>query len=298
MGDISGHLAAITAAACWTVSATAFSLAGRRIGSVPVNILRFALAWPAVLCAHRALYGSWWPVGAPAWAWRDLLASGFVGYFLGDLCLFRAFVDIGPRRSLLFMSLVPPLTAVLEAIALHQHWTVRQWLSMSVTVAGIAMVVASRTERQNVPNYRLRGYLLALGGAVAQAIAMVLARHGVPALPGAWSASVLRITSGAVCFGMLAILREDPRRLRRAVADRTAMIAVLVGALAGPLVGVTLVLYALAQIPAGIAQTLTSTSPVLILPVSHWIDRERIGVRAIVGALVACTGVALLLWIQ
>ena len=298
MAEISGHLAAITAAACWTVSATAFSMAGRRIGSVPVNILRFALAWPAVLCVHGALYGSWLPFGAPAWAWRDLLASGFVGYFLGDLCLFRAFVDIGPRRSLLIMSLVPPLTALMETIALHQHLTVRHWMAMGVTVAGIAMVVASRTERQNVPNQCVRGYLLAFGGAVAQATAMVLARHGVPALPGAWSASALRITSGALCFGVLAVLREDPQRLRRAIADRTAMVAVLLGALAGPLVGVTLVLHALARIPAGIAQTLTSTSPVLILPVSHWIDREQIGVRAIVGALIACTGVALLLWIR
>jgi len=45
---------------------------------------------------------------------------------------------------------------------------------------------------------------------------------------------------------------------------------------------------------AGVAATLTSLSPVFILPAVAWLERERITWRAVAGAVVAVTGVAVL----
>ena len=44
----------------------------------------------------------------------------------------------------------------------------------------------------------------------------------------------------------------------------------------------------------GVAQTLCSLSPVFILPFAVWFEKERIGIRAILGATVAVCGSALL----
>jgi drug/metabolite transporter (DMT)-like permease len=45
----------------------------------------------------------------------------------------------------------------------------------------------------------------------------------------------------------------------------------------------------------GVASTLMSLPPVFLLPISHFVFGERIGLRAVAGTLVAIIGVAMLL---
>ena len=52
--------------------------------------------------------GMAWPSDANPRVWQMLGISGFLGFFVSDLCLFKAFLIIGPRRSLLVTSLTPP----------------------------------------------------------------------------------------------------------------------------------------------------------------------------------------------
>lgn len=274
----------------------AFSLAGERIGSLPVNVLRFGLALPMTMAVLAFRTGSPLPFSAPTGAWAHLSLSGFVGYFLGDLCLFRAFVEIGPRRSLLVMSLAPPMAAALAAAWLGERLEWQQWAAMGVTLAGVALVVAERTPASLARRPTLRGYWLAFGGAVGQAAGMVLAKRGMAGLDSAWAASAIRILSGTICFAVLAAIRGEGGRLSAALANRAAVGLVALGALAGPFAGVTLMLYALARIPAGLAQTFAATTPVLIIPLSRLIHREHISRRAVAGALIAFAGVALLFY--
>jgi drug/metabolite transporter (DMT)-like permease len=48
------------------------------------------------------------------------------------------------------------------------------------------------------------------------------------------------------------------------------------------------------KVPLGVAQTLCSLAPVLILPAARLVHHERISPRAVVGAFLAVAGVALL----
>jgi len=289
-----GEWAALLTAVCWTVSAMSFSLAGERIGSIPVNVLRFALALPLVLGVVAWRTGSPIPLDAPFRSQALLVASGVVGYFFGDLCLFRALVEIGPRRSLLVMSLSPPMTALLAAVWLGERLTVGQYGAMAVTLTGVMTVVAERSAEGGVRHPSLRGYALAFGGSVGQAVGMVLAKEGLPGFGSAWEASALRIMAGAACFAVLAAVRREGGRLRCALRDRHALAWVALGAIMGPFLGVTLMLFALGRIPAGLAQTFAATTPVLILPISRAMGREKITARAVVGAGLAVLGVALL----
>ena len=76
--------------------------------------------------------------------------------------------------------------------------------------------------------------------------------------------------------------------------DRKALLEISAGALTGPVLGVTLSLVAIAHTHIGVASTLMSLTPVLLLPVSHFLFKERITSRAIVGTLVALLGVIML----
>jgi drug/metabolite transporter (DMT)-like permease len=72
------------------------------------------------------------------------------------------------------------------------------------------------------------------------------------------------------------------------------VLGLLGGTLLGPVLGVWMSLVAVRALDAGVASTLMSLSPVLVLPIARIVDRERIGWRAAVGAGVAVGGVVLL----
>ncbi|MCK7522700.1 MAG: DMT family transporter [Ignavibacteriales bacterium] len=61
----------------------------------------------------------------------------------------------------------------------------------------------------------------------------------------------------------------------------------------GTFLGIFLQQLSLQRIPAGITQTLIATSPIFVLPISALLG-EKIGIRAVLGALLAIIGVALI----
>lgn len=146
-----GELAALGTALCWTVTALSFESAGKRIGALTVNVIRLGMA-----SVFFALYG--WLVrglvvpldaGAAAWGWLAL--SGLVGFVIGDLFLFQAFVDIGARMSMLIYSSVPVLTTVLGLLVLDEQPGPRAIAGMALTVFGIALVVLKRPALDEQP---------------------------------------------------------------------------------------------------------------------------------------------------
>src|SRR5512137_2628270 len=99
-----GEWAALLTAMFWTITALAFEAASRRIGSMPVNLLRLVVGF-AFLSLFVFFYrGSLLPLHATPHAWLWLSLSGLVGFVFGDLCLFQAFVVIGARISMLLMA--------------------------------------------------------------------------------------------------------------------------------------------------------------------------------------------------
>ncbi|MCX6558551.1 MAG: EamA family transporter [Candidatus Aminicenantes bacterium] len=76
--------------------------------------------------------------------------------------------------------------------------------------------------------------------------------------------------------------------------DKKALLEITAGALTGPVLGVTLSLVAIAHTHIGVASTLMSLTPVFLLPVSHFLFKERITVRAVIGTMIALLGVVML----
>ena len=290
-----GELAALGTSVAFTITALAFESAGRRVGSLPVNILRLVFAL-AALTAIESLRGTPYPVAAPRAAWMWLSLSGLVGFAFGDLCLFRAFVVLGSRLATLVMALVPPLTALFSYAALGEVLTPRDLLGMALTLGGIAWVVFERRDVGTGESGRhgLHAILLGVGGALGQAGGLVLSKKGL-AYCDPFPAAQIRMTVGLAAFVLIFSLSGRWGQLSSALRDRAAMKRLLVGAVFGPLIGGSLALFAVRGTEAGVAATLMALTPVLVLPAVILRRRERVTLRAAAGAALAVAGTAVLL---
>lgn len=302
-----GEAAGLGTACLWVVTSLCFAAAGKRIGVSAVNILRLVLAIALLSTTLRLTAGTWWPTHAPTDQLLLLAVSGFLGFAIGDQALFTAFVDIGPRLSLLLMTTSPIMAAFLGWLFLGEALTLITLLGITVTVAGVAWVVAERpasdSDTARHPHHT-RGIILALIGAACQAAGLMLSKAGMGTLdPDAvridpLAGTLVRAFFGAGSLAIVLLLlgsrlpSEKAERIKGQV-PKGVMLAMM-GAVVGPYLGVWLSLVAADRLPVGVAQTLMSLTPVLILPVAAFGLKEHISPRAIIGAIVAVAGVVLL----
>jgi drug/metabolite transporter (DMT)-like permease len=292
----SGQLAALATAVCWTVTALAFESAGKRIGSLAVNFIRLIMAVFFLAGAAWLFRGVVLPVDATLHAWFWLSISGVIGFTIGDLCLFEAFVVIGSRRSMLLMSLVPPMTALIGWMVMGEVLTLQEWTGMALTVGGVAWVISERAPASDgaaTTGPSLGGVLLGLGGALGQAVGLVLSKYGMQDY-SALAATQIRVFAGIVGFAILFAFIGWWPRVWLGVKNRAGMTRTTVGAFFGPFLGVTGSLLAVKYTEAGVAATIMAIVPVMIIPPAVIMYKERISARAVAGAVLAVVGVGLL----
>ncbi|NQV03490.1 MAG: DMT family transporter [Bacteroidia bacterium] len=295
-----GEIAALLTAVFWTVTALAFEASGRKMGSLVLNLLRLIIGFLFLSFFTLFYRGSFFPVDATAEAWLILFISGLVGFVIGDLCLFQAFVMIGARISMLIMSLTPPITALISLIILGETLTPQNWIGMMVTMAGISLVVFKKADRSSQKGmfnrvkigFPLIGVLLALGGAVGQGAGLVLSKFGMQEYD-AFAASQIRILAGIFGFAVIFTLLRRWRDVFLALTFRKPMIQMSAGAFFGPFLGVSFSLIAVKYTSVGIAATLMAIVPVLIIAPSVIFLKEKVTFKEIAGAIIAVAGVAL-----
>lgn len=291
-----GELAALATALCWTITALCFEFAAKRVGTLALNLIRLVIALLMLSLFSWVTLGTPVPLDAGSSAWIWLSLSGLTGFVLGDLFLFRAFIEIGARTSMLIYASVPPMVALLGWSLLGELPTLTGVAGMALTVAGIAVVVLRRTSTAEGGTrlaHPVRGVLFALAGSLGQAVGLVLSKVGAPTY-NAFSATQIRVIAGVVGFVVVILAARAFPQVVKGLRDRPALGAMSVGALFGPFIGVSLGLVAVQNTTAGIASTIMATTPVLIIVPSVLLARERVTLREIGGALTAVVGVALL----
>lgn len=68
------------------------------------------------------------------------------------------------------------------------------------------------------------------------------------------------------------------------------------GTVFGPLLGVSFALMAIQTINVAVAQTIFALVPVVALLISHFALKQRITKHAMIGVIIAISGVAILIW--
>ncbi|OFY51329.1 MAG: hypothetical protein A2X22_01265 [Bacteroidetes bacterium GWF2_49_14] len=284
-----GEIAALVVAICWTLSALFFEKAGRKIGSLSVNIIR--LVWAFLLLGVTLLFTkhTFFPLDATAYQWFWLGLSGIVGLFLGDLFLFKSYLLIGSRTATLIMSTVPVITATVGWFFLEEILSLKSILAIVISITGIVIAISDRRLKINVP---VKGLLYAFGGALGQAFGLILSKKGIGDYDPI-SATQIRILFGMVCFIiMITLLRRWPK-VKEALRDKSGIRAVSIGSFFGPFLGITLSLYAIQNTQTGIASTFMALVPVFIIVPSAIMFKEKITPHHVIGAIVSIIGVSL-----
>jgi drug/metabolite transporter (DMT)-like permease len=296
-----GETAAVATSFLWTISTLFFTAAGKRIGSLTLNAYRTVMAVAFVLVAHVILLGAILPVAnSVQWFWMGL--SGVVGLSIGDSGLFAAFVTIGPRRSVLLMALSPIFAAIGAYLMLGETLATLAMVGIVITLVGVAVVILEEEERSGEQpiSKRMKAYgvFFALVGAVGQGVGLVLAKKGIDLVPGTTlnplSAALMRLILGALFIWVITMAVGKLPELRHAPYSREGIGNTVAGAFIGPFLGITLSMVAVTYTEAGVAQTLMSLMPVLIIPVVWVLYQQRTSWRGILGAAIAVIGVAIL----
>ncbi len=293
-----GEAAAAGTAMLWTIAALLWTAAGRHVGSLSIGFIRLIFASVFFLGYGRIARGLWWPSDADTETWIVLGISGLVGFFLADLCLFRALVLIGPRLTLLVQSLAPPITVLCSWLFLDDPLAPLACLGMAVTLTGVTWAVLERSEgakTQEKPRHLRQGLLLAVLSAAGQAVAYVLTKRGLGDYDPC-AGAFIRVLAAMVAFALLVSVARRWPAIMAAVRHTRAMKIAVAGAFVGPFLGVTLMLAALSKCHAGVAATIIGTTPILVLPFVIVLYRERVSPRAAGGALLAVVGVAILVF--
>jgi drug/metabolite transporter (DMT)-like permease len=289
-----GEFAALLTAFFWTVTSLSFESASHKIGSVAVNILRLiiGLAFLSVFTLIRR--GFLLPIDASDENWMWLSLSGLVGFVFGDLFLFKSYTMIGSRFSMLIMTLVPPITAFFSFLILGERLTLFHYLGMTLTFTGIAMAIFSRPGKGEKLSLKLapKGILYAFGGAVGQALGLVLSKFGMKNYDP-FAATQIRIIAGIFGYVLLVTFLSRWGSVRNATHHKSGMMLTGLGAFFGPFLGVSFSLIAIKYTEAGIASTIMALVPVFIILPAVVLFKQKVTLPEILGAVLSVSGVAL-----
>ncbi len=294
MQNYYGEIAALFTAVFWTVTALAFEKASLKIGSLSLNIIRLGIGFIFLSIFNLFYRGIMFPVDASAQNWLWLGLSGLVGFLFGDLFLFKSYTIIGSRYAMLIMTLVPPITALTGWIVLGEKLTGMNYLGMALTITGISLAIFNRSNGKAgfSLKFSYRGLLFAFFGAVGQALGLVLSKFGMKDYDP-FPATQIRIIAGFVGFAILITIVRRWRGVFDGFSNRSGMVSAGIGSFFGPFLGVSFSLLAVKFTQTGIASTIMSIVPVLIIPPAIFLFKQKVTTLEIIGALISVVGVTL-----
>lgn len=309
--QFTGEIISLVVALLWTFTALAFEFASKRMGALPLNLIRLLMAFVMLGITLWITTGAPVPLQAGPQTWLWLAVSGLIGFVFGDFCLFYAYVQIGSRFTQLMMTLAPPAAAVFGAIILGEKLNQHAILGMVVTLTGIILSIVGRNETEKGGFHLklpLKGLLLAMGAGIGQGVGLVFSKLGmdyftldlqgdpdagnmIRMLP--FAASQIRIITGIVGFTLILLFTRRIQLLLPAARQRKAMGMAVIGTLFGPFLGVSLSLMAVQYTETGIASTLMALTPIIILLPAYLFFKQKITWIEILGAVISVIGVSL-----
>lgn len=287
-----GELSALLTAFLWSGTSLAFSSASEKIGSLQLNIDRMILA-SVFLISTIFIMGYGFDLSM--FQYINLIISGIVGLIIGDSFLFKSFQMIGARISMLLMALSPGISTLLAFIFLDERITLPGIAGIFITISGIALVVL---EKNTDSKYKITalGITYGLLGALGQAGGLIFAKFAFEeGHIASFVATFIRIFSSVIILlPVVLLLKRYKNPYKIFNKNKSAFGATLIGTILGPFLGITFSLIAVENTKVGIAATLMSTMPIIMLPMVRYIFKEKLSWRAITGAVISVIGVALI----
>lgn len=290
MSDIIGQIAALVAASFWAVATLLYHRAGSHFSPLQMNLIKGVVATPLLLIVSLLLGNS---LALTAGLWL-LALSGIVGITIGDSCHFAALRRLGPWHAMLLEYLAPPLAAFMAWVFLADGLSLIEITGAVITLSGVLFVVTEKAP-DTQPTLSLTGILFGCGAALCQASGLVMAFSVLQTESiNAIDAAFVRLAAGSVLLAVIVGLSQ--RNAYRAITRQLRSInpLPLLGAIVfGTFLAIWLQQVSIANINPGLTQTLLSTAPLFLIPLSL-LKKQNITPRSVIGALISLAGIAIL----
>lgn len=291
---MSGEVLALVSALLWSVASVLMALGSHRLHVLPLNLIRCVVS-SVFFWALLPFYGgleAFRTVPSSAWLW--LVVSVLILLVVGDTLYFRSLNLAGVSWAMPVAGINPLWAILLAALFVDEPLTWSLLLGALLVVAGVTLLSRPEMHSSNgqdiEPAARRKGLLIALLVSLLWGAGQVTLK---PATAGMHSVVANSIRQPLAMFILLAInlrtgLWKELRRL-----DRRSWAMILLASLVGTGVGTLFFVMAIQSLGAGRTAVITSTSPLLAIPFSMTMLREKPTRWTVAGTFFTTVGVVL-----
>ncbi|MFN1584151.1 MULTISPECIES: DMT family transporter [Vibrio] len=287
---------ALCAAFLWAVSSLISVVPAQHLGAFAYS--RWRMGCTAVILSTMAwITGGWLSVSTEHVT--PMMASGLIGIFIGDTALFACLNRMGPRQAGLLFSCHAVFSALLGYFLFSESMTGIELIGAALVFSGVVMAIfygrrgqasnALETIKGNV----WIGVGLGLTAAICQALGGIIAKPVMQTSVDPIAASAIRMISAFVAHCILLVIGVKVARATQTITWKVFGITALNGFLAMA-IGMTLILYALREGNVGMVALLSSTTPIMLLPLLWVYTKKRPNRFAWLGAALAVIGTGIL----
>lgn len=283
-------IVALISAASWALGTVLWRKIGEEISPFSMNLGKGVIG-----CLYLALV--FLVIGIEPISIQDFLflgVSGILGITLGDTFFFMALINLGPSLASLMGTLLPVSVAFSAVIFLSEKPSLSAWAGIFLTVGGVAWVLKERIPRNGIIKNKPLGVKYRLLSILCMTAGVIFAKIGVSSVPTV-QASFIRMAWGVAGLIIWGFFNQElnnwiaPFKKPHLLKKVSFIVFIIVFG------GFWLSLVALKYTDASFANTLGSTSPLFILPMTAIALKEKISMKAGLGAALAVGGVALIL---
>ena len=288
------YILAISAAAIWSMVALSATRIVRYFGSYNYNLLRLL---GIIVLLFPYVYINWSPIYFNQSIFSAIVLSSVIGIIIGDTFLFVCLKRLGPRRQALLFSMQIPFTIVLAEVFLQTLPSLLELIGCALIFAGIIIAIQfNRTipddDLENIQGNKYTGLYAGIGLALCQSIGIILMKPALESTDPIVVSYLRVIVAAVIMFGSLFFIKNN--QLWEKMKDtRKTIFSIFLGFM-GMGVGMTMLIIALKNGNPGVISTLSSTMPIMIIPILWIVTKNYAGHLAVLGATLTCVGAGII----
>jgi len=298
-------VAALFTTLLFAISAICGHRSSTQIGGAEANLWRVCLA-----AFFLGLWANTFGSGLAGDAFPIFLLSGFLGVGIGDSGYFQALPRLGSRRTVLLVQcFTPPFAALIEWLWLGTKLNLPEMVCIAVILIGVAVALAPGDHLKITPRVLRLGIAFSLFAAFCGALGTVMSRkaftvaHAAGQFPDPGTTGYQRVLGGILIPAVILIVVKWRSahahggvfevKTRQVSREKWRRIWpwVLGNSLAGQTLGMSCFQWAIEKTPAAIVTAIVALTPIILLPLTRIFEGEKIGIRSLIGALIAVAGV-------
>lgn len=289
---IKGEFFALFTAVSWTFSSLTFGKISKEYDTQVANFLRVTIG--TIMVGFVCLFGSRHLFLPTDVTWENLKIislSGFIGMFLGDLFLFKAYNMIGARVTMLIMALSPIIVSIIDFLFLGVTLFPIQIFAILITCLGIILVIFKTEDKKISLGFSVKGLFYAFLATLGQSLGVILTKLGSTTYDSL-ATSQIRLGVAIFFFGAVVLYEGKARETIKMITSKKALSLLLIGTFFS-VFGIAALIEAFKSANASIASTISSTSPIIMIPCSILFYKEKIRKNEIIGAIISVVGLSI-----